>query len=90
MAKEKKISRKDSKGRVLRKGESERKDSTYMYRYTDERKKRCCVYAKTLPELREKELQIERDKMDNIRVSTKDITLKQLIEKAIEKCTISI
>lgn len=49
MAKEKKISRKDSKGRVLRKGESERKDSTYMYRYTDERKKRCCVYAKTLP-----------------------------------------
>lgn len=39
MAKEKKISRKDSKGRVLRKGESERKDGTYMYRYTDERKK---------------------------------------------------
>lgn len=84
MAKEKKISRKDSKGRVLRKGESERKDGTYMYRYTDERKKRCCVYAKTLPELREKELQIERDKMDNIRVSTKDITLKQLIETYIE------
>ena len=27
--------RKDSKGRVLRKGESERKDGIYMYRYTD-------------------------------------------------------
>ena len=54
MAKEKKVSRKDSKGRVLRKGESERKDGTYMFRYNDERKKRCCVYAKTLPELREK------------------------------------
>ena len=46
MAKEKKVSRKDSKGRVLRKGESERKDGTYMFRYNDERKKRCCVYAK--------------------------------------------
>lgn len=39
MTKEKKVSRKDSKGRVLRKGESERKDGTYMFRYNDERKK---------------------------------------------------
>ena len=36
MTKEKKVSRKDSKGRVLRKGESERKDGTYMFRYNDE------------------------------------------------------
>lgn len=79
MAKEKKVSRKDSKGRVLRKGESERKDGTYMFRYNDERKKRCCVYAKTLPELREKELQIERDKMDDIRLSV-NYNVQQLMD----------
>lgn len=27
--------RKDSKGRVLKKGESERSNGSYMYRYTD-------------------------------------------------------
>lgn len=32
--------RKDSKNRVLRSGESQRKDGTYMYRYTDVRGKR--------------------------------------------------
>lgn len=83
MAKEKKVSRKDSKGRVLRKGESERKDGTYMYRYMDECKKRKSVYAKTLPELREKELQIERDKLDDIKLST-DYTVDQLVKLNLE------
>ena len=32
--------RKDNKGRVLKNGESQRKDGTYMYRYTDMRGKR--------------------------------------------------
>ena len=40
--------RKDSKNRVLRAGESQRKDGTYMYRYTDITGKRVCVYARTL------------------------------------------
>ena len=44
MAKTKKQSRKDSRGRVLRKGESERKDGTYMYRYMDECKNRKSVF----------------------------------------------
>ena len=45
--------RKDSKNRVLRAGESQRKDGTYMYRYTDVTGKRVCVYARTLEDLRE-------------------------------------
>ena len=49
-------SRKDHKGRKLREGESWRKDGRYSYRYTDTRSgKRLTVYAKDLPELREKE-----------------------------------
>lgn len=47
--------RKDNKGRLLRTGESQRKDLTYMYRYTDMRGKRQCVYADDLNKLREKE-----------------------------------
>ena len=55
-------SRKDHKGRKLREGESWRKDGRYSYRYTDIRSgKRLTVYAKDLPELREKEKQIAKD-----------------------------
>ena len=43
--------RKDKKGRVLRTGESQRKDLTYQYRYTDITGKRRTVYAPTLEEL---------------------------------------
>ena len=49
-------SRKDSKGRALRKGESQRKsDGRYIYQYTDPNGKRRMIYARDLPELREKE-----------------------------------
>ena len=51
--------RKDNKGRLLRTGESQRKDLTYMYRYTDMRGKRQCVYADDLNKLREKEKKIQ-------------------------------
>ena len=47
--------RKDSKGRVLKDGESQRANGTYDYRYTDIHKKRRCIYAKSLTELRKKE-----------------------------------
>ena len=40
--------RKDSKGRVLKDGESQRANGTYDYRYTDIHKKRRCIYAKSL------------------------------------------
>ena len=47
--------RKDHKGRLLRTGESQRKDLTYQYRYTDVTGKRRTVYANDLQELRKKE-----------------------------------
>ena len=40
--------RKDHKGRILRTGESRRKDLIYQYRYTDIRGKRQTVYSSDL------------------------------------------
>ena len=52
--------RKDSKGRVLRKGEIQKQDNLYMYRWTDNNHKRQCCYASTLDKLREKEKEIDK------------------------------
>lgn len=68
--------RKDNKGRVLKKGENQRADGTYMYRYMDLNGKRKSVYAKTLSILREKEAEIDKDLTDGI--YTIDITLNEL------------
>lgn len=78
------MARKDSKGRNLRTGESERKDGIYMYRYTDIRSgKRQSIYAGDLIELREKEKKIAKDLDDNILTDTaiKKMTLNTLFER---------
>ena len=59
-------SRKDSKGRVLRKGETVRGNGTYQYAYTDYYGKRQYVYANDLVTLRQKEEEILRDRLDGI------------------------
>ncbi len=53
------MSRKDDKGRVLQKGETQRKDGRYVYRYT-ERGETKSIYAKTLNELRQKEKELTK------------------------------
>ena len=59
--------RKDSKGRVLQTGETQRKtDGMYIYRYVDPYGKRCYVYSKDLFILREKEQRLIRDQMDGL------------------------
>lgn len=59
--------RKDDKGRVLLKGESQRKsDKIYIYTYTDPYGKRRYVYSKDLVLLREKKEQLIRDQMDGL------------------------
>ena len=59
--------RKDNKGRILRTGESQRKDSIYPYRYTDIRGKRQTVYSSDLKELRKKEKEIQKQLDDGAR-----------------------
>ena len=50
-------SRKDNKGRVLRKGETQRScDGKYVYTYVDPEGKRRSIYSKDIMELREREV----------------------------------
>ena len=85
---------KDTKGRKLYKGESQREDGRYEFRYTDANGKRQSVYSWKLnandptPQgkkkglsLRELELQIEKDKYDGI--SNPNITVDDLWKKFI-------
>ncbi len=59
--------RKDTKGRALRKGETYSRDKKrYRFSYTDQMGKRRSIYAKDLPELREKEKIIEQSRLDGL------------------------
>lgn len=72
--------RKDSKGRVLKDGEGQRKDGSYHFRWRTADGKRHSVYAKTLDELREKQEKIRKDKSDGIRIEDKNVTLNDVYE----------
>ena len=88
--------RRDNKNRILRNGESQRKDGRYAYKYTDATGKPQFVYSwkleKTdkLPEgkrdclsLREKEKQILRDLDDQIAPRGGEMTVLALVQKYI-------
>ena len=68
------------KRQVLKKGESQRKDGTYDYRWTSKNGKRHSIYAQTLEELRIKEEVVVRDEMDGIRAEARCTTLNELFE----------
>lgn len=75
--------RKDKKGRVLRKGESQRKtDGMYIYTYTDPFEKRRYIYSKDLQKLRERETQLMKDQMDGLdRYTAGMATLNDVFER---------
>ena len=75
--------RKDNKGRVLKTGESQRKDLIYQYRYTDIHGKRQTVYSSDLKELREKEKVIQRQLDDGIDYAAGEVTVIALLERYI-------
>lgn len=72
--------RKDNRGRLLQKGESQRKDLIYQYRYTDLSGARRSVYAKTLSELRKKEKEIQQRLDSGLEGTSKDIKVLELVE----------
>ncbi|KIR03479.1 hypothetical protein P261_02294 [Lachnospiraceae bacterium TWA4] len=81
------MARQDNKGRKLKEGESYRSDGRYDYRYTDEKTgKRKHVYAKSLPELREKEKQLQKDLDEEIvtDASAKKMTVNELFARYME------
>ncbi len=72
--------RKDSKGRVLKENESERKQGGYQYRWRTTDGKRHTIYALTLDELRKKEVEIQRDKSDGIRTDAQNVTVNDIYD----------
>ena len=77
--------RRDHKNRILKTGESQRKDLTYMYRFTDAKGKRQCVYANTLEALREKEAEIQKTLERGILYDGNTITVSELCERYLEQ-----
>lgn len=76
--------RKDNKGRVLRTGESQRKDLIYQYRYMDVHGKRRTVYSSDLKELREKEKVIQKKLDEGIDYAAGEITVLALVERYVD------
>ena len=72
--------RKDKSRKVLRKGESQRPDGTYQFRWTDENRKRHCIYARNLDDLRYKEDEIDKDKKDGIKAEARYTSLNDMYE----------
>ncbi len=70
----------DTANRELQKGESQRKDGSYMFRYTDSHGVRKAVYDSDLYELREKEARILRDLESGIGAG-RNMTLNDQFER---------
>ncbi len=75
-------SRKDSRGYVLRTGESQRADGRYSFSYVDKRGKRHSKYAKTLVALRDIEKEVRKDMDDGLDAAHADqITVNDMYDK---------
>lgn len=90
--------RRDNKNRILRTGESQRKDGRYAYKYIDAFGKPQFVYAwKLVPtdrtpagkrediSLREKEQEIQQDRNDGINTAGKKMTVYELFKKYLKQ-----
>ena len=77
--------RRDHKNRILKAGESQRKDLTYMYRFTDAKGKRQCIYANTLYALRVKEAEIQKALGRGVLYDGNIITVSELCERYLEQ-----
>ena len=71
--------RMDKNRTVLKKGESQRENGTYAYRWQTADGKRHTIYAKTLNELREKEDEVSKDIQDGIKAETRQIDRKSVV-----------
>ncbi len=72
--------RKDKDRIVLRTGESQRKNGSYQFRWTDHTGKRYYIYAKTLEELREREKQVVSDQFDGIKAEARYVTINEMFD----------
>ena len=76
--------RKDNKGRVLKEGESQRKDGSYQYRYSDRSGKRHYIYSVDLKDLRSRETSIQKARTLYGDVVNTTITMRDVINRYFE------
>ena len=92
--------RKDCRGRVLRTGESQRKDGRYVYKYLDEAGRQQFLYSWRLderdktpggkpiePSLRDKVKRLRADMEEGIQSSGGDMTVCDLVQKYVRQKT---
>lgn len=72
--------RKDNRGRILRKGEGQDKNGRYYFVYTDNKGKRRRIYNTDLIELRQAEKDLQRDIEDGIDLDAAKRTLNEQFE----------
>ena len=72
--------RKDSNRIVLKKGEYQRSNGTYAYRWTDENGKRHEVYAKCLDDLRAKEAEIDIDSTEGLKAEARYTIINEMFD----------
>ena len=84
MANTRKNVRLDSKRVRLKKGEGQRSNGTYEFRWTTKDGKRHSIYAATLEQLREKETQVVIDEHDGIRNDITSKTVNDVYELWVE------
>ena len=70
--------RKDKGKLSLRKGEQQRPNGTFAFRWTGEDGKRHAIYAETLEELRDKEQGVVKDQCDNIKAEARYVTINDM------------
>lgn len=75
--------RKDKNGRMLNKGESQRKGGGYQFRYTDNSGKRQTIYASNLDELRCKEDELKMLRYSGIDYAAGKISVLELVQRNI-------
>ncbi len=68
----------DKNGRVLKKGETQRKDGLYMFRWVDSRGRQKYIYASSLEELRKKEGSVQQEMI--LGITRDNVTLNEQIE----------
>lgn len=75
--------RKDNRGRILRTGESQRKDGLYQYRYADILGTRHYIYDADLNKLREKEKEIRKKLDRGLDYASGKMTVSELFERYV-------
>lgn len=68
------------KDNLLKKGQSQRPNGTYSYRWTDKFGKRHSIYAKTLKELRAQETTVIQALENNSNIEIKNITVNDIFD----------